>query len=89
LDAAFEVYSYLGPGLLESACQTCLLGELKERGILPKVKSRCRLYKRGYWLIRKVWFIPRRKFARLPCLRLCGGSNKNANLFAPPTKIWY
>jgi GxxExxY protein len=33
LDAAFEVHSYLGPGLLESAYQTCLLGELKERGI--------------------------------------------------------
>jgi GxxExxY protein len=33
LDAAFEVHSYLGPGLLESAYQTCLLGELKERGV--------------------------------------------------------
>jgi GxxExxY protein len=33
LDAAFEVHSRLGPGLLESAYQTCLLYELKERGI--------------------------------------------------------
>jgi GxxExxY protein len=33
LDAAFEVHSYLGPGLLESAYQTCLLCELKERGV--------------------------------------------------------
>jgi GxxExxY protein len=33
LDAAFEVHSYLGPGLLESAYQTCLSGELKERGV--------------------------------------------------------
>jgi GxxExxY protein len=33
LDAAFEVHSYLGPGLLESTYQTCLLSELKERGI--------------------------------------------------------
>ncbi|MDR1148984.1 MAG: GxxExxY protein [Spirochaetaceae bacterium] len=29
LNAAFEVHSYLGPGLLESASQTCLLSELK------------------------------------------------------------
>jgi GxxExxY protein len=33
LDAAFEVHSRLGPGLLESAYQACLLHELKERGI--------------------------------------------------------
>jgi hypothetical protein len=33
LDAAFEVHSRLGPGLLESAYQTCLLYELKERGL--------------------------------------------------------
>jgi GxxExxY protein len=36
LDAAFEVHSYLGPGLLESAYRTCLLGELKERGIFAE-----------------------------------------------------
>ncbi|MDR1106698.1 MAG: GxxExxY protein [Treponema sp.] len=36
VDAAFEVHSYLGPGLLESAYQTCLLGELKERGIFAE-----------------------------------------------------
>jgi len=33
LDAAFEVHSSLGPGLLESAYQSCLLFELKQRGI--------------------------------------------------------
>jgi GxxExxY protein len=33
LDAAFAVHSYLRPGLPESAYQTCLLGELKERGV--------------------------------------------------------
>jgi GxxExxY protein len=33
LDAAFEVHSYMEPGLLESAYQTCLSAELKERGI--------------------------------------------------------
>jgi GxxExxY protein len=36
LDAAFEVHSYLGPGLLESAYQACLLRELKERGIFAE-----------------------------------------------------
>jgi GxxExxY protein len=33
LDAAFEVHSHLGPGLLESAYQTCLLYELRKKGI--------------------------------------------------------
>jgi GxxExxY protein len=33
LDAAFEVHSYLGPGLLESTYQTCLLYELQKKGI--------------------------------------------------------
>ncbi|MDR0876539.1 MAG: GxxExxY protein, partial [Treponema sp.] len=33
LDAAFEVHSHLGPGLLESTYQTCLLYELVERDI--------------------------------------------------------
>jgi GxxExxY protein len=33
LDAAFEVHSRLGPGLLESAYQVCLLYELKEHGV--------------------------------------------------------
>jgi GxxExxY protein len=36
LDAAFEVHSYLGPGLLESAYQACLLYELRERGIFAE-----------------------------------------------------
>jgi GxxExxY protein len=36
LDAAFEVHSYLGLSLLESAEQTCLLGELKERGVFAE-----------------------------------------------------
>jgi GxxExxY protein len=30
---AYEVHTKLGPGLLESAYQTCLLHELKEHGI--------------------------------------------------------
>jgi GxxExxY protein len=36
LDAAFEVHSHLGPGLLESAYQACLLYELRERGIFAE-----------------------------------------------------
>jgi GxxExxY protein len=39
LDAAFEVHSRLGPGLLESAYQTCLLYELKERGIYAETEK--------------------------------------------------
>jgi GxxExxY protein len=33
LDAAFKVHTVLGPGLLESVYETCLLHELKLRGI--------------------------------------------------------
>jgi GxxExxY protein len=33
VDAAFKVHSSLGPGLLESAYQTCLSFELNNRGI--------------------------------------------------------
>lgn len=33
VDAAFQVHKALGPGLLESAYETCLCHELKQRGI--------------------------------------------------------
>jgi GxxExxY protein len=33
VDAAFTVHSTLGPGLLESAYQTCLAHELRRRGL--------------------------------------------------------
>ena len=33
VDAAFEVHSELGPGLLESVYEICLVEELKERGL--------------------------------------------------------
>ena len=33
LDCAFEVHTQLGPGLLESAYQTCLVYELKSNGL--------------------------------------------------------
>jgi len=33
VDAAFEVHSELGPGLLESVYEICLVEELRERGL--------------------------------------------------------
>ena len=33
VDAAFKVHSTLGPGLLESVYETCLVHELKSRGL--------------------------------------------------------
>ncbi|HTY90988.1 MAG TPA: GxxExxY protein [Methanocella sp.] len=34
LDAAFEVHKTLGPGLLESVYKTCLIYELRKKGLL-------------------------------------------------------
>jgi GxxExxY protein len=39
LDCAFEVHSHLGPGLLESAYQTCLLYELQQLGLFVEVEK--------------------------------------------------
>lgn len=36
LDGAFKVHSQLGPGLLESAYQACLLHELQSRDLVVK-----------------------------------------------------
>jgi GxxExxY protein len=33
MDCAYKVHTYLGPGLLESACQACLEEELKSQGM--------------------------------------------------------
>lgn len=33
VDATYKVHSSLGPGLLESVCETCLAHELRKRGI--------------------------------------------------------
>jgi GxxExxY protein len=38
LDGTFEVHAHLGPGLPESACQTGLLYELREKGIHAEAK---------------------------------------------------
>lgn len=36
VDAAFKVHSTLGPGLLESIYETCLLYEMKRRGLVVR-----------------------------------------------------
>ena len=41
VDAAMKVHSELGPGLLESAYETCLAYELRKRGL--KVETQVRL----------------------------------------------
>ncbi len=38
VDSAFKVHSALGPGLLESAYQTCLAYELRQRGLLVETE---------------------------------------------------
>jgi GxxExxY protein len=38
VDSAFKVHSTLGPGLLESAYQTCLRYELEKRGIQSAIE---------------------------------------------------
>ena len=39
LDSAFKVHSALGPGLLESAYQACLVYELKKKGLDVEVEK--------------------------------------------------
>ncbi|MDR1971344.1 MAG: GxxExxY protein [Treponema sp.] len=39
LDCAYEVHSYLGPGLLESTYQACLLYELKQLGLFVECEK--------------------------------------------------
>jgi GxxExxY protein len=39
LDGAYQVHSQLGPGLLESAYQACLLYELKQQGIFVECEK--------------------------------------------------
>jgi GxxExxY protein len=39
LDAAYTVHSELGPGLLESAYQACLVYELKKKGLKVEVEK--------------------------------------------------
>ena len=39
VDAAIKVHRALGPGLLESAYQTCLVHELRKRGLRVFIPS--------------------------------------------------
>ena len=39
LDSAFKIHSALGPGLLESAYQACLVYELKKKGLKVEVEK--------------------------------------------------
>ncbi len=39
LDSAFKVHSALGPGLLESTYQTCLVYELRRKGFSVDVEK--------------------------------------------------
>ena len=39
LDSAYKVHTILGPGLLESAYQTCLVYELKKKGFRVEVEK--------------------------------------------------
>jgi len=47
LDAAIEVHRNLGPGLLESIYEICLLKELKSRGIEAKSQLLLPVYYKG------------------------------------------
>lgn len=39
LDSAYKVHSALGPGLLESAYQACLVYELQKKGLRIEVEN--------------------------------------------------
>jgi len=39
LDSAYKVHSILGPGLLESSFQACLVYELKKKGMIVEVEK--------------------------------------------------
>jgi GxxExxY protein len=47
LDSAYEVHSNLGPGLLESAYQTCLQYELRKRGLFVECEKPVPLVYKG------------------------------------------
>jgi len=47
LDAAFQVHSALGPGLLESAYHACLLYELRQAGLEVRAEVAVPIFYRG------------------------------------------
>lgn len=47
IGAAIEVHKYLGPGLLESVYEICLIEELEQRGLKVQQQIRLPLYYKG------------------------------------------
>ena len=47
IGAAIEVHKYLGPGLLESVYEICLIEELEQRGLKVQQQVRLPLYYKG------------------------------------------
>ena len=47
IGAAIEVHKYLGPGLLESVYEICLIEELEQRGLHVQHQVRLPLYYKG------------------------------------------
>lgn len=47
IGAAIEVHKYLGPGLLESVYEICLIEELEQRGLHVQHQARLPLYYKG------------------------------------------
>ena len=48
IGAAIEVHKFLGPGLLESVYEICLIEELEQRGLDVKQQVRLPLYYKGH-----------------------------------------
>ncbi len=47
IGAAIEVHKYLGPGLLESVYEICLIEEMEQRGLQVQHQARLPLYYKG------------------------------------------
>jgi GxxExxY protein len=48
IGAAIEVHKYLGPGLLESVYEICLIEELEQKGLNVKHQAKLPLYYKGF-----------------------------------------
>ena len=48
IGAAIDVHKYLGPGLLESVYEVCLVEELEQRGLEVKRQAHLPLYYKGH-----------------------------------------
>ena len=66
LDSAYKVHSNLGPGLLESTYQACLVYELRKKGLTVEVEWR---YEVGVWI--QNWYIGGKQSGG--GVEMCGG----------------